>query len=379
MTNSPTPEAPQTASTPVSGVPVVARDPRGRGPRTAALLLAAVLIALVAGAVGGVVGWTLRSTPAAGSNTCDAVSLANQVLPSVVTIRVSGGEGGQSNGSGEVVRSSGYILTNDHVIAPGADGGSFTVQFSAGQTMPATLVGRVTALDLAVIKVQPPEPLPVIAIGSSAVPIGLPVVALGAPLGLDSSVTKGIISALGRDVTLPAANGQTALISDGLQTDAAINPGNSGGPLVNCDGQMVGVNTAIATVPNAAGGASSGSVGIGFAIPSDLASAVADQLIATGTFSMPRFGVAVVPMQPSIAAQFDLPAGLFVRDVVAGGGAEAAGLKIGDIITAVDGQSATNETVLIKVALAHRAGDQIPVTFYRAGASTTVSITLGGS
>ena len=234
--------------------------------------------------------------PAESSATeCDAVSLADKVLPSVVTINVTNGNS-RSNGSGEVIRADGYILTNDHVISPGVDGGTFQVQFANGQSLDATVVGRATALDLAVMKVVADKPLPVITIGSSAVPIGLPVVALGSPLGLAGSVTRGIVSALGREVTLPADAGTTALISDGIQTDAAINPGNSGGPLVDCAGEMIGVNTAIATVPNAAGGASSGSVGIGFAIPSDLASAVADQLIANGTFTMPSFGLAVVPL-----------------------------------------------------------------------------------
>ncbi len=293
----------------------------------------------------------------------------------MVTINVTNGNS-RSNGSGEVIKDDGYILTNDHVISPGVNGGSFSVLFAGGQTMDATVVGRATALDLAVLKVNPDKPLPVIAVASSAVPIGLPVVALGSPLGLDGSVTRGIVSALGRDVTLPADGGTTALISDGIQTDAAINPGNSGGPLVDCAGAMIGVNTAIALVPNASGGTSSGSVGIGFAIPSDLAVAVADQLISKGSFTMPSFGLSVVPISGAVAERFGLPSGLFVRTVTPSGGAAAAGIEEGDVLTSVDGQAAGDESVLIRSALAHKVGDQVPVTYYRDGKSVDTTITL---
>ena len=172
------------------------------------------------------------------------------------------------------------------------------------------------------LKVEPEEPLPTIEIGTAAVPIGLPVVALGAPLGLQGTVTKGIVSGLGREVTVPAGSG-TALIHGGVQTDASINPGNSGGPLVGCDGRMIGVNTAIATVPSSAGGGSVGSVGIGFAIPVELAIAVADELIAHGSYALPSFGMTVVPISRAAAAEFGLPVGLFVQSVDArrrGGG-----------------------------------------------------------
>lgn len=358
-----------------------------------------VVVALVAGVLGAVlVRWlwppptqaatnggessttqaaTSATAPETGTGTaagaapieCDTVTLADKVLPSVVTINVTSSGNARSNGSGEVVRDDGYILTNDHVISAGVDGGSFSVLFSGGQTMDATVVGRAIGLDLAVLKVNADKPLPVIAIGSSAVPIGLPVVALGSPLGLDGSVSRGIVSALGRDVTLPAAGGTTALIPDGIQTDAAINPGNSGGPLVDCDGAMIGVNTAIATI----GG---GSNGIGFAIPSDLASAVADQLISTGKFAMPSFGLSVVPISGTIAQRFGLPAGLFVRAITPGGGAEAAGLQEGDVITAIDGKDATDDTVLIRSALSHEVGDKVPVTYYRDGKSVDTTVTL---
>ncbi|GIF25862.1 hypothetical protein Ate02nite_85920 [Paractinoplanes tereljensis] len=213
-----------------------------------------------------------------GAATCSAASIAERVLPTVVTLSVGGG-----NGSGEIIRDGGYILTNDHVISPAGARGAITVLFSDGRTAPATIVGRAPLVDLAVVRVQTTEKLPLIEVGrSSALRVGQPVVALGAPLGLSGTVTAGIVSALGRDIPVPADGGQTAVLPGAVQTDAAINPGNSGGPLVDCDGRLIGVNTAIATVPNADGQAGGGSVGIGFAIPVDAATVVADQLISQG-------------------------------------------------------------------------------------------------
>jgi putative serine protease PepD len=350
--------------------------------RTGTVVAVCVVVALLAAAAAAAITWWLvrPGTSTSGTSTatteCDAVALAEQVMPTVVTINVTN-QNSRSNGTGEVIRSDGYILTNDHVIDPGVDGGSFSVVFSSGESLPATVVGRAIGLDLAVIKVGSPKPLPVIAIGSSAVPIGLPVVALGSPLGLEGSVTRGIVSALGRDIALPAAGGTTALISQGIQTDAAINPGNSGGPLVNCAGEMIGVNTAIATVPDVNGSPSSGSVGIGFAIPSDLASGVADQLIANGKYTLPSFGMSVVPVTREIAQQFGLPPGLYVLAVTPDGGAEAAGIKEGDVVTSVDGHAAFDETALIRSSLAHQVGDRVPVTYYRDGKSTDTTVTLG--
>ena len=225
------------------------------------------------------------------------------------------------------------------------------------------------------LKVDPEEPLPTIEIGTAAVPVGLPVVALGAPLGLQGTVTKGIVSGLGREVTVPAGSG-TALIHGGVQTDASINPGNSGGPLVGCDGRMIGVNTAIATVPSSAGG-SVGSVGIGFAIPVELAIAVADELIAHGSYALPSFGMTVVPISRAAAAEFGLPVGLFVQSVDAGGAAEGAGIQQGDVITQVDGNASPDETALIRASLQHEIGDDVAVVRVRDGESSDVTVVLG--
>ena len=263
------------------------RHPRGRGPRRAGTralvqaLLVTGLLALAAGcSVGSSSGGSSGSVRNA-SNTqpavCQVESVANDVLPSVVTINVTSPDGGGGNGSGEVIKSDGYILTNNHVISAAVGGGSVSVVFSDGATVPATITGRDPQTDLAVLRVEPPHDLKVIAIGSSdAVRVGQPVVALGAPLGLSGTVTSGIVSALDRTIHVPGDNGGQALLVSAIQTDAAINPGNSGGALVNCEGQLVGVPTAGATVPGPSGQpASGGSIGLGFAIPVDFAMSIA--------------------------------------------------------------------------------------------------------
>jgi putative serine protease PepD len=328
--------------------------------------------------VGGVIGALINNDSGSSSPTaCAATKVADQVLPSVVTISARKGPVG-GTGSGEVIRSDGYILTNNHVIAVAADGGTIDVLFSDGTEAPATLTGRDPKADLAVIKVTAPEPLPVIPFGSSSsVLVGEPVVVLGAPLGLSSTVTSGIVSALDRTIEVPAGNGQSALLVSALQTDAAINPGNSGGAMTNCSGQLIGVPSAGATVPTENGGSSAGSVGLGFAIPSNLAEAVSNEIISTGTVTHAYFGIQVVQIPPAAAEQSGTPEGLFVAGVVPGGPAQNAGLQQGDIITEIDGQPATDPNQLAGLTLTKRAGDTVSVTYDRNGHSTTTTITLG--
>jgi putative serine protease PepD len=331
--------------------------------------------------VGGLIGHQIRASGAGGSGAtrqaaCPAETVADDTLPSVVTVNVTG-SGGGGNGTGEILRGSGYILTNDHVVAPAGNGGSVAVQLSSGQSLPATITGRAPLVDLAVLKVSADRDLPAIRRGSSnGLRVGQPVVALGAPLGLSGTVTAGIVSALGRDITVPAEGDQSALLVEAIQTDAAINPGNSGGPLVDCSGALVGVNTAIATVPGASG-SSVGSVGIGFAIPMDLAQRVADQLISTGRFSPATLGLSVAPIPATVAQQFGVTDGLFVRSVEAGGPAAQAGLAVGDVVTTVEGEAATSVEVLFKAALTRQPGDKITIGYRRAGASRTATLTLG--
>jgi putative serine protease PepD len=291
----------------------------------------------------------------------------------VVTI-AAGGSGGSGTGSGEVIRSDGYILTNNHVISIAANGGSVEVLFADGQTAAATITGRDPQTDLAVLKVQVSHELKVIPLSSSSsVKVGQPVVAIGAPLGLSGTVTSGIVSALDRTVEVPGENDRSALLVSALQTDAAINPGNSGGALVNCAGQLVGVPTAGATVPNSGGG----SIGLGFAIPVDLAKSIADEIIATGRVTHAYFGLQTVPIPPAAAAQAGLPEGLFVRTVAPGGPAAQAGLRPDDVITSIDGEPATSNLQLQELTLTKKPGDTVPIGYTRAGHSATTTVTLG--
>jgi putative serine protease PepD len=359
----------------------------GRSGRTAVLIVGAVVLAIVAGGVGGAIGsWMTQastgSSPGAAlpgepsTSSCDAVSVADRVLPSVVTISVETATG-DGVGTGEIIRSSGYILTNNHVIAAAATSGTISVLYSDGTAVAAKLVGRNPQGDLAVLKVSSASALPTIAVAdSSSVRVGEPVVALGAPLGLSSSVSAGIVSALGRDVPVPSDNGATATLRGAIQTDASINPGNSGGALVNCAGQLIGVNTAIATVPNASGISGGGSVGIGFAIPSASAVKEADRLI-DGTASMePYFGASVAPIPPAVAERFGITGGLYVDSVDPTGPAAKAGLRVGDVITALDGKAATSGESLVAAVSNHSAGDLLGVKYLRDGASTTVNVKL---
>jgi putative serine protease PepD len=291
----------------------------------------------------------------------------------VVTIYASGG-GKSGSGSGEVIRSDGYILTNNHVISIAASGGSVEVLFSDGQTVPATITGRDPQTDLAVIKVQTSKQLRVIELGtSSTVKVGEATVVIGAPLGLSGTVTSGIVSALDRTVEVPADEDTSALLVSAIQTDAPINPGNSGGAMVNCAGQLIGVPSAGATVPGSGGG----SIGLGFAIPVDLAKTISDEIIATGTVTHAYFGLATVPIPPAAAAQAGVPEGLYVQGVAAGGPAAKAGLRPGDVITTINGQPATSNVQLQELTLTKKPGDTVSIGYSRDGKSATATVTLG--
>jgi putative serine protease PepD len=338
---------------------------------------------LLGGVMGGVIVAANRSSAksapsAAAENTCSATEVAEKDLPSVVTISVTKGQTG-STGSGEVIRGDGHILTNNHVVSLAADGGEITALFSDGRTAPATITGRDPKADLAVIRVDGLPSLPAIPFGSSKdVVVGQPVVAIGAPLGLANTVTSGIVSALNRTVEVPSDGGQTALLVSAVQTDAAINPGNSGGALVDCEGRLVGVPSAGATAPSSGlGGGSSGSIGLGFAIPVDLAKTISDEIIATGNVTHAYFGIGVVTVPTGVASASGQAGGLYVASVVPGGPADSAGLRSGDIITAVDGTPATSTDQLAALTIAKRPGDTVAVEYVRAGQSKTTRLTLG--
>lgn len=352
--------------------------------RRLAVVMAVAIVA--AGIIGALIGNAIDSPsgsePASSAGSadsaaaCHVTTVANEVLPSVVTISASGADG-SGVGTGEAIRSGGYILTNNHVIAVAAAGGSVEVLFADGQAASATIVGRDPLTDLAVLKVAPSREPKVISVGSSeSLRVGQPVVALGAPLGLAGTVTSGIVSALDRTVEVPGENDRSALLVSAVQTDAAINPGNSGGPLVNCKGQLVGVATAGATVPSPSGQSSGGSIGLGFAIPVDLAKSIADEIISTGRVKHAFFGLESVPIPREAAAQAGGPQGLYVVAVTPGGPAAEAGLAADDIITTIEGEPATSNIELQKLTLTKAPGEVVTIGYERAGQSREARITL---
>src|SRR5262249_41227281 len=319
-------------------------------------------------------GSSAQTAPASNGTAaaCPASTVADHALPSVVTVQANNGQQG-GTGSGVVIRSGGYTLTNDHVISVAAGGGTLSILRPDGETTDATIVGRDLLTDLAVIKAKVASDLPVIQLGTSdSLQVGQPVVALGSPLGLTSTVTAGIVSAVNRYVRVPSEHGQAAHLVGAIQTDASINPGNSGGALLDCRARLVGINTAGASVSNNGGG----SIGLGFAIPVDLAKGVADELIADGKVTRPSFGLQVQPISQELAQATGTSAGLFVQAVTAGGPADEAGLRPGDVIVEVDGEPAESVDALVVRTLKMKAGDIVRLKYERLGASHTTALRL---
>ncbi|YAL84019.1 trypsin-like peptidase domain-containing protein [Dermacoccaceae bacterium W4C1] len=351
-------------SAPTTGGPAAVR----RGP----LLAAALAIALVAGLAGGVAGaWFANSDerdPAAAQvSDPDTGQVASSVLPGVVTLKI----GASGTGSGFVIRQDGYIVTNNHVAAA-ANGGAITVLFNDGTRADAKLVGRDASYDLAVVKVERSGLKTLSFADSSKVKVGDEVIAVGAPLGLNSTVTTGIVSALNRPVVAGQSQDEQSYMN-AIQTDAAINPGNSGGPLVDRRGQIVGVNTAIARVPGSSS-ASGGSIGLGFAIPSDVAKRAAEEIISTGKVRHPTLGVRTDPT-------FEGPGAKIVGSgsepaVEEGSPAAKAGLKEDDVILEVDGQQMSSSTMLTVTIRSHAVGDEVSLLVRSGDAERTVKVTL---
>lgn len=292
-------------------------------------------------------------------------AMVQKVLPSVVSI-LAEGKTQSGSGSGFVLRSDGYVLTNNHVVDLVKGGGKLSVVLTDGTKLKGEVVGTNPAYDLAVVKVDQGS-LPSVTLGNSdALHVGDAVVAIGAPLGLAGTVTSGIISALNRPVTTGDTN-STSFI-DAIQTDAAINPGNSGGPLLNFNGQVIGINSAIASMAN---GGETGNIGLGFAIPVNSAKRIAEEIIATGTSQTPVIGV-------SLDMNFAGP-GAKVIKITGSGPAESAGIKLNDIITKIGDRVIDDATELVVAIREHAPGDAIKVTFTRNGSPQTATITLGSS
>ncbi len=364
----------------------VARDKPKRG---VPLLIAIALAAgLVGGGAGAAVTTAFDDQPAAVSSldqgsgsTADTAAapagsveqVAAKVLPSVVSISVRTASGGGS-GTGVLLSSDGLILTNNHVVAAAEQGADLAVTFNDGRTADATLVGRDPVTDLAVIRASGMSGLTPATLGdSSGLKPGQEVVAIGSPLGLQGTVTSGIVSALNRPVRTgdsnPSGESQSTVI-DAIQTDAAINPGNSGGPLVNMRGEVVGINSAIATLGG--GGGQTGSIGRGFSIRVDQARAVADQLTSSGNAVHAQLGVSV-----SDVADGGAEGGAGIAMVTPGSGADKAGLAVGDVVTKIGDRDIDSADALIAAVRSHQPGDEVTLTYTRNGDDRTARVTLG--
>lgn len=302
------------------------------------------------------------------SNPGDAAAVSNvaaEVLPSVVSVEV-----GDVSGSGFVIASDGFIVTNNHVIASADDTTPIRLGLHDGREFEAEIVGRSPSYDLAVLGIDAEDLTPVVIGSSDAVQVGDPVIAIGSPLGLEGTVTSGIISALDRPVTAGDGNEQSYI--NALQTDAAINPGNSGGPLVDARGRVIGVNSAIATLSPLG---DVGNIGLGFAIPISQAVYTAEQLIATGEARYPVIGV-------YLDSSFEGPGAQIAEDsdefpgVSPGGPADGAGIEPGDVITHIDGEPVDNNGELVVVLRSHQPGDRITLTVERDGEAIEVTVTL---
>jgi len=345
-------------------------------------LSAVIVISLVfGGTAGGALGYLAADFSNGVSNTTSQVSetskpvaitpatetvsqIVQNVKPSVVSIKAEGSSG-SGTGSGFIYREDGYIVTNNHVAAPAINGGKLTVYLEDKTSFEAKLVGRNASYDLAVLKIDATGLKPVNIGDSNAINVGDLTVAFGSPLGLSGTVTSGIVSALNRPVTAGGADDQSFISA--IQTDAAINPGNSGGPLVNGQGQVIGVNSAIATLGS---GTQSGSIGLGFAIPINQAQRVISEIIETGKSSTPIAGI-------SIDSTFD-GVGAKIAEVVADGPAASTDLKVGDIVTKINGEAVEDSTELIVAIRRNNPGDTIVLTVKNnAGNEREVSVVLG--
>ncbi|WP_423228124.1 S1C family serine protease [Rhodococcoides navarretei] len=349
----------------------------GRSVSVRALVVLGVL-ALVIGLVGGLFGRltaevtgaltsqkvTLTQSSGDGIPRGQISNVADAVLPSVVSIQVTLGETG-GTGSGVVIAGEGYIVTNNHVISLAAsdpENSTLEVTFSDGTKVPADIVGRDTKTDLAVLKTDVGN-LTVAELGRSEdVRVGQDVIAVGSPLGLNKTVTSGIVSALDRPVALSGEGTDTDAVIDAVQTDAAINPGNSGGPLIDFEGRVIGINSAIRSE-------SGGSVGLGFAIPVDEVFEVTQSLIRDGVMRHPDIGI------NARSVINDTSAGAEVANVRADGPAQRAGIVEGDVITKVGDRAVGDADELVVAVQATTIGEPVQVQLVRSGRLVDLSVT----
>ncbi len=310
---------------------------------------------------------TTRTAMTLGAPTIDVKSIAALVTPSVVSIKVTSATG-SGTGSGSIYKSDkndSYIITNNHVIEGAVNSGTILVELLSGDTFSAQIVGRDIAYDIAVIKISKGN-LPTVTLGdSSRISVGEAVVAIGSPLGLASTVTSGIISALNRPVTTGTVGSESYV--NAIQTDAAINPGNSGGALLDSQGRIIGVNSAIATLST---GGASGSIGLGFSIPINEAKRVIEELIATGKSTRPVLGIFFDTTYVGTGAK--------ILRLSPGEGAEKAGIPAGAVITAIDGVKIADQVGAIVKIRSYAPGSLVSVTVeLPTGGSKSFKVTLG--
>jgi len=339
----------------------------------------AIVMTLAAGLIGGIVGKSIVTAQNTGLATSHSnidrapnsiAGIAARVSPSVVSIDSRSNQG-EDTGSGFFLESNGTILTNNHVVEGAVlSNGKITVNLTNGKSYPATVIGRDSAYDLAVLKIDVTD-APALPLGDSdKVQVGDNVIAIGSPLGLAGTVTSGIISAKNRAVTSGNGTGESSFIN-AIQTDAAINPGNSGGPLVDITGSVIGINSAIASLSSGFG-SQAGSIGLGFAIPINQARKTAEQLIKTGTATYPIVGMSLDQNYSGNGAKVaNTPTA-----ILAGGPAERAGIKPGDIVTEIDGQAIHSADEAIVAVRAHNVGDVITLTIARADKTLSFTVKL---
>lgn len=374
--------------------PPAPKSGRGRGGLVAALLIAA----LVAGGLGGGLGYTLAknndetgSTTVSASDTGGSVKrdagtvagVAAKALPSTVTIQAEGSNGEGGTGTGFVFDKQGHIVTNNHVVAEAVDGGKLSATFPDGKKYDAEVVGHAQGYDVAVIKLtNAPSDLNPLPLGDSdKVAVGDSTIAIGAPFGLSNTVTTGIISAKNRPVASSDGSASSkASYMSALQTDASINPGNSGGPLLDAQGNVIGINSAIQSTSNGGfggGAGQAGSIGLGFAIPINQAKFVAQELIRTGKPVYAKIGASVSLEETTNGAKITEQGVGGSEPVEPGGPAADAGLKPGDVITKLDDHVIDSGPTLIGEIWTHKPGDKVTVTYERGGKTRTAELTLG--
>ncbi|MFF8417736.1 S1C family serine protease [Streptomyces sp. NPDC015680] len=382
------------AGGPVWGAPPQPYAPEGPRRRGMGGLVAAVAAAaLIAGGIGGALGYWAADHNGSGSTTVSAsgnpqdlkrdpgtvAGVASKALPSVVTIDAQGGDGEGGTGTGFVYDKEGHILTNNHVVASAADSGQLTATFSNGKKYGAEVVGRAKGYDVAVLKLKnPPSGLAPLSLGNSdQVAVGDSTIAIGAPFGLSNTVTTGIISAKNRPVASGDGSGGSNSYMSALQTDASINPGNSGGPLLDARGAVIGINSAIQSTGSSVGQTQAGSIGLGFAIPINQATNVAQQLIKTGKPVYPVIGATVAMDEKTGGAVISDQGVGGTAAVSKDGPADRAGLRAGDVITKFNDTTIDSGPTLIGEIWTHKPGDRVTLTYTRDGRTGTAEVTLG--